>query len=87
MIRDHFARGQDVQGDRLLGSTSATPTVEFSWRHAQTLSALPGIGRQVRIVASLAMMFCNVVAPQLFWFKISARISWVWIIPPPNAGM
>jgi molybdopterin-containing oxidoreductase family membrane subunit len=39
--------------------------------------------------AYCAMMFCNVVAPQLFWFKyFRTHLVWVWIIVQfPNAGM
>ncbi len=35
------------------------------------------------------MMFCNVIAPQLFWFKACrTHLLWVWIIVQfPNAGM
>ncbi len=35
------------------------------------------------------MMFCNVIAPQLFWFKACrTNLLWVWIIVQfPNAGM
>jgi molybdopterin-containing oxidoreductase family membrane subunit len=36
-----------------------------------------------------SMMFCNVVAPQMFWFKyFRTHLVWVWIIVQfPNAGM
>jgi molybdopterin-containing oxidoreductase family membrane subunit len=36
-----------------------------------------------------AMMFCNVIAPQFFWFKyFRTHLLWVWIIVQfPNAGM
>jgi molybdopterin-containing oxidoreductase family membrane subunit len=39
--------------------------------------------------AYFCMMFCNVVAPQLFWFKyFRTHLVWVWIIVQfPNAGM
>jgi molybdopterin-containing oxidoreductase family membrane subunit len=36
-----------------------------------------------------SMMFCNVIAPQMFWFKyFRTHLVWVWIICQfPNAGM
>ena len=36
-----------------------------------------------------SMMFCNVVAPQIFWFKyFRTHLIWVWVIVQfPNAGM
>ena len=39
--------------------------------------------------AYFCMMFCNVIAPQLFWFKyFRTHLVWVWIIVQfPNAGM